>query len=69
MGCFLWRVFGGGAIVPDCCSVVFKRANHRLYLDHSTIGCTSTNLREFSGLLVVFVLKGKVGRAGMSEMD
>ena len=49
-----------GRLVPDCCSVVFKRANHWLYLEQP---------EEFNGLLADFVLKGNVGRDRMSEVE
>jgi pimeloyl-ACP methyl ester carboxylesterase len=42
-----------GELAPDCCSVVFERANHWLYLEQS---------EEFNKLLLDFVATGNDGR-------
>lgn len=47
-------------VAPDCCSVVFKRANHWLYLEQP---------EEFNALLLDFVLKGNAGRAAVSRVE
>lgn len=47
-GCL--RVAG---LAPDCCSVVFKKGNHWLYLEQPT---------QFNELLLDFVHNGNVGR-------
>jgi pimeloyl-ACP methyl ester carboxylesterase len=40
-------------LAPDCCSVVFSRANHWLYLEQP---------EEFNKLLLDFVANGNAGR-------
>jgi hypothetical protein len=47
-------------VAPDCCSVVFKRANHWLYLEQPD---------EFNALLLDFVVKGNAGREAVSCID
>jgi pimeloyl-ACP methyl ester carboxylesterase len=48
-----------GDLAPDCCSVVFSRANHWLYLEQP---------EEFNALLLDFVAKGNAGRPKRSDV-
>jgi pimeloyl-ACP methyl ester carboxylesterase len=47
-------------VAPDCASVVFKRANHWLYLEQP---------QAFNELLLDFVEKGNAGRAAVSYIE
>lgn len=47
-------------VAPDCASVVFKRANHWLYLEQP---------EAFNELLLDFVEKGNAGRAAVSYIE
>lgn len=47
-------------VAPDCCSVVFRRANHWLYLEQP---------EDFNQLLLDFVQKRNVGRAEVSYVE
>uniref|UniRef100_A0A383V6P7 AB hydrolase-1 domain-containing protein n=1 Tax=Tetradesmus obliquus TaxID=3088 RepID=A0A383V6P7_TETOB len=46
-------------LAPDCCSVVFSRANHWLYLEQP---------QEFNALLLDFVAKGNAARPKRAEV-
>lgn len=48
-----------GRLIPDCCSVVFDRANHWLHLEQP---------EEFNKLLVGFVHKGNEGRPKVAHV-
>ena len=48
-----------GRLVPDCCSVVFDRANHWLYVEQPA---------EFNELLLDFVRRGNEGRAKLAHV-
>lgn len=48
-----------GRLAPDCCSVVFERANHWLYLEMP---------REFNELLLGFVEGGNAGRPKVARI-
>jgi pimeloyl-ACP methyl ester carboxylesterase len=47
-------------LVPQCCAVVFDRANHWLYLEQP---------EEFNKLLLDFIQHGNVGRQHVAHVQ
>lgn len=47
-------------LAPDCCDVVFSRANHWLYLEQP---------KEFNKVLLDFVHNGNTGREKHSQVE
>lgn len=49
-----------GQLAPQCCSVVFKRANHWLYLEQP---------EQFNQLLLDFVARRNEGRPALAYVE
>lgn len=49
---------GAGQAIPDCVNVIFKRANHWLYLEHPDV---------FNRIVLDFAHHGNVGKPKLLE--